>query len=153
MKRLIYILILGLATTLMLFVSVYYHKSTQETTQPNFMVILENQSQFSYDEFIEDSETKEIILNVVMKYVGKGVKVNGYLVFRGDLSNRKRQFKVIEVFDVVSRKNKIYTVQVDVDEIEGEPRYLLFFDVQKTDKGFELTRVRLGGRHLRQTSV
>ena len=122
MKRSTYIVIIGLLAILMLLITFYNYKSIQKSTQSEVMVILENQSQFSYDEFIDDSETRENILRVVEEYVDETVKANGHLVFRGDLSNRIRQFEVIKVFDVVSRKDNIYTVQVDVDEIEGKPK-------------------------------
>ena len=105
-----------------------------------------------YDEFIENEHIKEDILKVVKDYIEGKAGNRGYLTVKGK-AKKERQFAVVEVFDVVSRKDNIYTVQVDADEISGEPRYLLFCDLEKIDGEFKLIGIRIGPRHLRQTFV
>ena len=113
----------------------------------------ENYAKLEYDEFIEDKNIKQDVIKVVKDYIAENVKKNGYLAVQDKSSNKMKPFNVIEVFDVVSRKDDVYTVQVDVDEINGEPRWVLFFDVKDINGVVTLVGVRNGGRHLRQSSV
>lgn len=112
-----------------------------------------NYAKLEYDEFIEDKDIKGDVIRIVKDYIAENVKKNGFLVIKDEPSNKIKRFKVIEIFDVVSRKGEVYTVQVDVDEVNGEPRWLLFFDVKNIDRMLKTIRVRNGGRHLRQSSV
>ena len=112
----------------------------------------ENYVKLEYDEFLEDGNIKREVINLVKNYIAENVIKNGSLVVPDESSHKTKSYKIIEVFDVVSRKDDVYTVQVDVDEINGEPRWLLFFDVKDGNGTLTFVGVRNGGKHLRQSS-
>ncbi len=109
-------------------------------------------SQFADDQYIQDSKIKEKVLGVANEYVRKQLKDIGYLVAKDTSANAERRFSVVQVWDVVSRKDAVYTVQIDTDEIGGEPRYVLFLDLKEADGEFKVFGTRIGPRHLRQSS-
>ena len=117
------------------------------------VVFGQTSSKFEYDEFITNESIKQNVLKVVKEYIGENITRNNSLVVKDDVSSKMRSYKVIQIFDVVSRKSDIYTVQVDVDEIQGEPRRLLFFDVKNKNGVLKLTSIRIGPRHLRQAEM
>ena len=104
------------------------------------------------DQDIQDSGLKAQVLSAANAYVGQQRKDLGYLVVEGTSAEPERRFAVVEVFDAVSATDGVYTVQIDADEIGGEPRYLLFLDLQETDGAFKVLGLRIGPRHLRQSS-
>jgi hypothetical protein len=130
----------------------------------------EQNNKFVYDEFIKDKDIIEKTIQIVKDYVEKKQKEEkGYLIFEDIVSKAKRKFKLVEVFDVVSRKDDIYTVQVDVDIVSSVERNadyfksrsletkalysgygLLFFDIENQNGNFKLIKIRFGGYHLRQ---
>jgi len=112
--------------------------------------IQESVSPFVYDTFIEDNRIKQQILEIVTDHIKKNQKDHGNLVYEGAQSGKRREFRVVKIFDVVSLKGTVYTVQVDVDELRGNERLLLFYDVTDRNGVLELTAVRFGGQHLRQ---
>lgn len=107
--------------------------------------------EFSYDEFIAEPELRKAAIKAVNAYINKNTTADDVLIVKGNSNASNRKFKVVSVFDVLSRKGETYTIQVDVDEIDKEPRHLLLFELKKADAGFDLTGVRYNGRHLRQT--
>lgn len=111
------------------------------------------ESAFVYDEFIQGGAIKDNVLKVANEYVSEHLRNTGYLAVQDKSTNSQRKFAVVEVFDVVSRKGDVYTVQVDTDEIGGEPRYLLLLDLKQTGSEFHVWRIRINGRHLRQRSA
>jgi len=112
--------------------------------------IQESVSPFAYDTFVEDNMMKQQILKIVTTHIEKNQKDHGNLVYEGAQSGKRREFRVVKIFDVVSRKGTVYTVQVDVDEVGGQERLLFFYDVTANNRGLEFTAIRLGGQHLRQ---
>ena len=110
-------------------------------------------SQSTESQYIQGSEITTRVLSAANEYVGKQLKNVGYLVARNTATNTERRFSVVEVFDVVSRNDDIYTVQIDTDEIGGEPRYILFLDLKEIGGKFEVRGMRIGPRHLRQSSA
>jgi hypothetical protein len=122
----------------------------QTTPVREIFQIQESVSPFVYDTFIEDDRMKQLILKIVTTHVQKNQKDHGNLVYEGAQSGKRREFRVVKIFDVVSRKGTVYTVQVDVDEVGGKERLLLFYDVTDNNRDLELTAIRFGGQHLRQ---
>ncbi len=102
---------------------------------------------------MEDAASKKPILDLVNAHIARNVKAHGHLVYSGVPGGRKREFTIVQVFDVVSLDEGVYTVQVDVDELRGKPRLLLFFGVIKEGGSYELKDVRLGPEHLRQVAA
>src|SRR5262245_9330525 len=112
--------------------------------------IQESVSPFVYDTFVEDNGMKQQILKIVAAHIQKNQKDHGNLVYEGAQSGKRREFRLVKIFDVVSRKGLVYTVQVDVDEVGGKERLLFFYDLVENNRDFELTAIRFGGQHLRQ---
>lgn len=110
-------------------------------------------SRFLYDRFLPEGDQRNIIVKTVKDYIARNTGSGGALVLKGKESGRRWRFKLVEVFDVVSIRDATYTVQVDVDEIGGEPMHLLCFDVIESGSEYVPVRVRYGGRHMRQKSV
>ena len=120
------------------------------TSRKEIFQIQESVSPFVYDTFIEDNGIKQHILKIVTTHIEKNQKDHGNLVYEGAQSGKRREFRVVKIFDVVSRKGTVYTVQVDVDEVGGKERLLFFYDVTDNNRDLELTAIRFGGQHLRQ---
>ncbi len=112
--------------------------------------IQESAPDLQYDRFLEDGNLKRNVLEIVSAHIARKRKAHGNLVYTGNPSGKERLFSVVRIFDAVSRSGGIYTVQVDVDEIGGRERLLLFFDVADRRGRLELSAVRLGPQHLRQ---
>lgn len=112
----------------------------------------DKEPEFSYDRFLHEGEPRSTIVKIVEDYITQNTSSNGALVLEGKETRRRRKFKVVEVFDVVSIKTT-YTVQVDVDEKGGDPKHLLYFDVIESGGEYILTQVRYGGRHMRQKII
>ena len=104
------------------------------------------------DQDIQDSGLKAQVLSAANAYVRQQLEDVGYLVIKNTSAEPERRFAVVEVFNVVSRTDDAYTVQIDADEIGGEPRHLLFLDLQEADGAFKVLGLRIGPRHLRQSS-
>ena len=102
------------------------------------------------EELIKDPTLKNEIVKVVEDDVNASVKKNGFLL--AEVEGKKKAFILVQVFDTVSRKGDVYTVQVDVDQIGGEKMLLLFYDVKKESKTYYISGIRQGPKHLRQTS-
>ena len=107
-------------------------------------------SRFSYDRFLPEGDQRSIIVKTVKDYIARNTSSGGALVLKGKESGRRWRFRLVEVFGVVSIRDATYTVQVDVDEMGGEPMHLLFFDVVESGSEYAPVRVRYGGRHMRQ---
>jgi hypothetical protein len=122
----------------------------QTKSRREIFQIQESVSPFVYDTFIEDNRIKQDILKIVTTHIKKNQKDHGNLVYEGAQSGKRREFRVVNIFDVVSRKGTVYTVQVDVDEVGGKERLLFFYDVTGNSRDLELTAIRFGGQHLRQ---
>jgi len=112
--------------------------------------IQESAPNLRYDKFVE-GKLKRDVIGIVRAHIAKNRKAHGNLVYTGNPSGRKRQFSVVRIFEVVSSSGGTHTVQVDVDEIGGKERLLLFFDVIERQGRLELNAVRLGPQHRRQT--
>jgi hypothetical protein len=125
----------------------------QAIAKSEVLQIQETAADFDYDNFLEDGKLKHDVLKLVSSHIARNRRAHGHLVYTGNPSGRKRQFSVVQIFDVVSCKGKVYTVQADVDEIGGKERLLLFFDVTNRGNNLELRAVRLGPRHLRQAKA
>ncbi len=106
----------------------------------------------AYDEFIQDQKITAPIVYAAKGYISAQVRATGAFAVKDVSTQAERRFTIVEVFDVVSRQGDVYTVQVDADELGGEPRYLLFVDLKQIGGVWQVVGVRIGGRHLRQTS-
>ena len=108
-------------------------------------------SQFADDHYIEDVKTREKILGVANEYVKGQFKDIGYLAVKDVSTHVERRFSIVQVWeDGIIKKDDVYTVQIDSDEIGGEPRYILFLDLKDVNGDYKVLGLRIGPRHLRQ---
>ena len=110
-------------------------------------------SQYADNQYVQDSALKEKVLSIANAYVKEQLNDVGALIVKNSSTNTERRFSVVQVWDVVSKKEDVYTVQIDTDEMGGEPRYIVFLDLKEVDGTFRVFGIRIGPRHLRQSSV
>ena len=106
------------------------------------------------------------LLKFVVGYLNDIVDKDTQIVIHDPEDNSERTFQLKGLWDVINENNKegavIYSIQIDSDEIgmkkpnAGVHRWLnftiLYADVKKTQNSWEVIQLRVGPRHLRQTS-
>lgn len=129
--------------------------SCQEAALPSAeMVLQEKSAEFTYDRFIEDKKTRDVIQSLVKNFIDNHLDAHQLLIFESVPSARLRTFRLVEVFNVVSERSGVYTSQVDLDELTDPVTFrLLFFDFVWNGEDFRLIGIRDGGQHLRQKSA
>ena len=125
--------------------------------------------QLYYDEQLADSPVKHRVLTAVHEYILENTRAehtvvsqyrdaagsmrtthSNVLVFRNGESTRI--FHVLQILDGVYRRGNLYTVRVDVEEINKSSRFL-FINVRDRDGQLRIQSVRDGGAHPRARPV